>query len=204
MTVMYKATVEWSGFPGAPGYTNLYAFAPSDLQAGLAPFLAGIQTLFGVVKNGLAASTGVQARQTVETIEDSTGELLDVLSAATAPAGLAGALGGGITGPTGACIDWTTAGAVFGRRRMGRTFIVPVAAASIDATGTLDNSYRTSLTSAANAYASSGAFNACVWVRRKAVKPPTTPPTYVHNGQAVRMTGARVPDMAAVLRSRRD
>lgn len=204
MTVMLKATVLWSGFPGAPGYTNLYAFAPVDLAAGAAAFATGVQTLLGQVKNGLASTTGIQVNQTVETIEDTTGELIDVISLATAPAALNGALGGGITGPTGACIDWLTAGATYGRRRMGRTFIVPVASASIDATGTLDNTYRTSLGAAANAYATSGAFNACVWVRRKPVKPPTTPPTYVHDGKAVRMVGARVPDLAAVLRSRRD
>jgi hypothetical protein len=204
MTVMYKATIDWSGFPGAPGYTNLYAITTDPLQAGLDAFVGGIGTWLNIVKNGLTSAINLQINPAVELVEDVDGELVNIMSPTSAPAAVAGALGGGITGPSGAVVNWLTAGATFGRRRQGRSFIVPVAAASIDSTGTLDNSYRTSLQTASIAYASATVFQPCVWVRPITNGPDRVPPVANRAGQAVPMVSARVPDLAAVLRSRRD
>jgi hypothetical protein len=204
MTVMYKATMVWNGFPGAPGYTNLYAITTDPLLAGAADFLAGIATWRTTVRNLLASTTTLSILGTVETINDEDGTLEDVLTVASPPADVAGAQSGGTTGVTGVVVNWLTAGAVFGRRRQGRSFLVPIAVASIDPDGTVSAANLTAQRAAAATYVAGGGgdYVPCVWVRPKYTT--ADPPVLVHAGQAVPITGSRIPDLAAVLRSRRD
>jgi hypothetical protein len=87
---------------------------------------------------------------------------------------------------------------------MGRSFIVPASTEIYQTDGTILPAVLTAQRAAATTFATATAFHPVVWVRPKPVKPPTTPPTFVHLGQAVAMSAARVPDKTAVLRSRRD
>ena len=57
MTVMYKVVVNWSGFPGAPGFTNLFATTTDPLQEGVDEFALAVNALIGHWANTLP--TGV-------------------------------------------------------------------------------------------------------------------------------------------------
>ncbi len=197
MTVMYKATMTWNGFPGAPGYTNLYATTTDPLSTGAQAFYDGINTWRLTIKTLCTSLVTLSILPTIETIDDSDGSLLDIITVGSPVADVTGTNSGSTTGATGLVVNWLTAGAVFGRRRMGRTFLVPMAAAALDPDGSPSSAVLASHRTAASTYAAGGAFHPCVWVRPKTG-------TGAHAGQAVPITGARIPDLSAVLRSRRD
>jgi len=204
MTTMYKATVNWSGFPGAPGFTTLYATTTDPLQAGADTFAAGVNALITSWANTLPAGVSVQVSSEMPLIEDTDGELVDILNLTTPPGAHAGALGGLYSGPSGWCIDWLTSTVAFGKRRQGRSYVVPASTEVYQTDGTIIPATLTAQRAAAAIYAAATAFNPVVWVRPFPGDDTTTPPKPAHAGLAVAISAARVPDMAAVLRSRRD
>ena len=204
MTVLYHATVNWSGFPGAPGYTNLYAETTDPLLAGAETWTQNIDDLIASWANTLPAGVTVQVSPTVETVNDEDGSLEDILTVAGLLPAHGGALGGNYAGPAGWCIDWLTSGVVFAKRRQGRSFVVPASTEIFQNDGTIVTATLTAQRTAAAAYVAAVGPRPVVWVRPKYVKPATTPPTLVHAGSHAIITASRVPDMAAVLRSRRD
>jgi hypothetical protein len=204
MTVMYHARVDWSGFPGAPGFTNLYAETTDPLLAGAETWAAAIDTMINHWANTLPNGVHIQVNPEIETINDADGTLEDILTVTGTLPSHNGALGGNYAGASGWCIDWLTTGAAFGRRRMGRSFVVPASTEAFQNDGTIATATLTEQRAAAATYVATAGINPVVWVRPKYVKPATTPPTLVHAGLAVAITGSRVPDLAAVLRSRRD
>lgn len=197
MPVMYKGTVDWTGFPGAPGFTNLYAITTDPLAEGADEFGLAIDAMVAHWANTLPTGVHVRVRQEFETINDVDGALEDVITVGSPYPDHNGALGGLYAGASGWCIDWLTSGAVFGRRRMGRSFVVPASTEIYQTDGTIASATLTEQRAAAAAYAAGGSWLPCVWVRPKTG-------AGAHAGQAVPITGARVPDLAAVLRSRRD
>ena len=82
---------------------------------------------------------------------------------------------------------------VNGRLPMGRTFLVPLVVANYDANGTLASATVTGITNAANALITALAGELKIWHR-----PDTKGP-----GVAATVISCQVPDMAAVLKSRR-
>jgi hypothetical protein len=197
MTVMYHAVVNWSGFSGAPGFTNLYAETTDPLLAGAEDFTQNIDDMITHWANTLPNGVNVQVSPEVETIDDLDGTLLDVLTVAGSLPAHNGALGGNYAGASGWCIDWLTAGAVFGRRRMGRSFVVPASTEVFQNDGTIQAATLTEQRAAASAFVAAAGPVFGVWVRPKTG-------TGAHAGQFVPAVAARVPDLAAVLRSRRD
>lgn len=204
MTVMYKATLVWTGFPGQPGYTNFYATTTDPLQAGLDAFMLGLSTYRTTFRNLISNTITLDFNTDVELIEDTDGELVNIMSATTPPTAVVGGQAAGHTGVSGVVVNWLTTGAVFGRRRQGRTFFVPIAQNLIDPDGSVNSTNLSAQRTAATNYAAGGAYHPCVWVRPKYDRTVPTAPVLLHAGQAVAMAGARIPDLAAVLRSRRD
>src|SRR4029453_14301128 len=83
------------------------------------------------------------------------------------------------------------------RKIRGPTFMVPYSSAAMDAQGTLDNTKLTAVrTATGNMISAFGTSALVVWCR------PTTQGG--SDGVAATVTGYTIPDMAAVLRSRRD
>jgi len=197
MTVMYHAVVNWSGFPGAPGFTNLYAETTDPLLAGAETWTQAIDDMITHWANTLPAGVTIQVNPEVETVDDIDGTLLDILTVSGSLPAHGGALGGLYAGASGWCIDWLTTGAVFGRRRMGRSFVVPASTEIYQTDGTIAAATLTEQRAAATAYVGAAGTNPGIWVRPKAGPGG-------HAGQFVNATAARVPDLAAVLRSRRD
>jgi len=142
------------------------------------------------------APTGVTlaVESEVQRLDETTGQLIG-FETITAPSNKVGAMTGSFSGASGAVIIWNTAGVRNGRRIQGRTFLVPLAGAAYGPDGTLGSGTQSSLQTAATAFADS-ITAPVVWAR------PSV--SGASDGVIASITQARIPDMAAVLRSRRD
>lgn len=201
MTGMLRVKTKWTGFSGAPGYTNFYF---RDFAAGNEPTLAQAQgavtrtaDFWANVTGRLPAVVSLQVQGDVEVIEETTGEMTTIHNV-TAPAPKVGTNATStFSGPTGAVINWRTAGVRNGRRVRGRTFIVPIATSCYQSDGTLDPTHHTALgTAAATLTDAAGTPDLGVWARPSAAG--------ASDGVWYAVQTATVPDLAAVLRSRRD
>jgi len=194
-----KLTINWTGFIGAPGFTNLYfrnstpgVINQTVVDNAATKMDAFLNTWVPFIPN---AAT-VQIDPTVEEIDDATGDLLAFWTATT-EAAQTGTAGGTVqfASATGAVINWYTTAVRNGRRIRGRSFMVPLAG-SFDTNGTLDTTdLATMRTSAAALHAATGDSRLVVWSR-----PTLAAPT---SGVSAEVAFATVPDMSAVLRSRR-
>jgi hypothetical protein len=105
-------------------------------------------------------------------------------------------------------INWKTAGVRAGRRVRGRSFLVPLLSQTFDVNGTATSAALTTVNGAAGPlYAGTeGDIRLGVWARPTAIKDVNGNPTGEYNEDGVwhPATAHSVPDMAAVLRSRRD
>lgn len=189
-----RVTAEWTGFQGAPGYSNFFFEAggqgvpDSDRTIQVAEF-------FDTLASRLPQQVTVAVDQEVAIIDEATGQLIsyesnpepieDIEGTATAVNGYSSATGGVIT--------WLTDTVVGGGRVQGRTFIVPLSSISYQTDGTLTSGTLDVLRNAAALLAGEAA-GFRVWSR----------PRNGGSGVAAPVTGYRVPDMTAVLRSRRD
>jgi hypothetical protein len=198
---MLRVKSKWTGFNGAPGYTNFYF---RDFSAGNEPTqaqadgaVARTSTFWANVKSRFPTNVTVQVQGDVEVVEETTGEMKSVFSVTPPVAHVGSATSSIYSGPVGAVINWRTDGVRNGRRVRGRTFLVPIANENFAVDGTLDNTKQASILSAAVALAdSTGTPDLGVWAR------PTSPGAT--DGAWWLVKAATVPDMAAVLRSRRD
>lgn len=184
----------WSGWSGAPGYTNFH-FSGTIGSVDAASSFAAVSEFWETVAGSLAPGLSIRVSPTVEMLDDQTGELIeyeDVEDSATW--GSAGS-STGWSAATGAVINWMTNTVSAGRRVRGRTFLVPLSGNSYDDAGTLTPTVLGRIRGAASdLIAADGAQELVVFSRPRAGG----------TGVAAPVTSARVPDMAAVLRSRRD
>ena len=204
MASMLKVKARWSGFVGSPGWTNFY-FRLDDgdfhTQQTATDAAARVSTFFTAVKDKFTTAVTVSIQPDVEVIEDTTGEMTSVFGITT-PAAIVGSNTiATFSGPTGAVVTWRTNSVHNGRRVRGRTFLVPTSTAVFQNDGTLDTAHRTALQTAADALASAtGSPDLGIWARPKKLPDGTvTAP-----GAWYPVSSATVPDLAAVLRSRRD
>lgn len=201
MTGMLKVATKWTGFSGAPGYTNFFfrdfssTGEPTSAQATAA--VARVQTFWSNMAAKFPPNVQLAIQGEVQVIEDTDGKLKDIFTV-TPPANI---VGGSATttysAPTGMVINWRTGGVRNGRRIRGRTFLVPCANNMYEADGSIAAASLASAVSTAQALADqTGTPDLGVWAR------PTTKGATDGIWQVV--TGVTVPDMAAVLRSRRN
>lgn len=191
---IHQVTAVWTGFQGAPGYTNFHFMAGggliSDAQQSADRVLAAIDNLPSL----LPADVTIRIQPEVREIDEATGEVTNFHN--ITPGGLAQGTGtGGYSAASGAVVNWRTNDLRFGRRIRGRTFIVPLAGNSYDPDGTLQTAVITNLQAFADdltGFDLDSEF--VVWSR----------PRDGAGGVAASVTNYNVPDMAAVLRSRRD
>lgn len=191
---IYKIQATWSGFPGAPGYSSFY-FSDQAGGSTAAEARLAVHTFFDTMKIALSGSTLINVSPTVELYDETTGALIDYEDDDQDLGVIQGSASGGIVGPAGAVVNWLTATVVNGRRLRGRTFLVPLAASSFESDGTLSGSRLNTLSNAAAVLSGDGfATNFGVWSKPRNGQP----------GAFGSVTAHRIPDMAAVLRSRRD
>jgi hypothetical protein len=173
---------QWSGFPGAPGVTTFY-----DEFTGSVPPLAAYTSFFGNFAAGLPNSVRIQVASEGLVLDTATG-LANASYAGTAQTVVSGGDVSPYPAPTGAVVNWLTNAFVGGHRVRGRSFIVPLGGTQYQTDGSLRDVMRTEIqTSATQLIAAAN-------------------PTVVsRNGgwQAATIASSSVPDIAAVLRSRR-
>lgn len=189
-----RLTARWTGFPGAPGYSNFF-FASDGSTADVDEAIGQVQSAFGQWIRALPSAVTVQLVQEFPVIDEVTGMTTGYADFDEEIQSFTGLDAGAFSGPTGAVVTWDTAGVVNGRRVRGRTFLVPLSNDSYQADGTLNTDTITALNAGATALEGPGLdSNLVIWSR----------PTNGGGGSIHNVIGHRVPDMAAVLRSRRD
>lgn len=198
MAELAKVTINWTGFAGAPGYTNLY-FGNST------PGIISQATVDNAIlkTDAFIAATVLRVPTTVtraidpsvEIIDDTNGQLVRFMTG-TIPAARVGTGTGAYSAPSGAVISWYTTAVRNGRRIRGRTFLVPIANGALDTDGSLQPAALTDLRTAAdNLRATSGDSRLVIWSR------PNAPGA--SNGVSAEVASSQVPDRIAVLTSRR-
>lgn len=197
MSVLYHVTARWSGFPGSPGFTNLYFAAVDPISTGSTAAADSVRSLFDDLKGFLSSSVHVLVLPNVEQINEADGVLIDEFTLATPPADVVGTSASPYAGPSGMLLNWKTGSIVAGRRVRGRTFIVPMATNQYDSDGTITSGALAIAQTAVDAYRVRAGTTPMVW-HRPTGGPPGT------GGLGVAITSAVVSDKAVVLRSRRD
>jgi len=194
---IFRMTMRWTGFTGAPGYTNFHFLDPQD-EPTLAQFDAAatrVRTFFGAHNTWIPAGVTIEYPAVMEKFNTGTGALEGEFPI-TALTNTVGTGTGNWSSATGLCINWGTSLVVNGRRLRGRTFMVPLANLSFDTTGTLSTTTLNGSLAAANALiAATTSLALAVWHKPD---PGTT------NGLAAQVASASIKDKTAVLRSRRD
>lgn len=181
----------WSGFTGAPGYTNLFfadASVVDDILDAVTDFWTALAPVF-------TTQTSLAIDNFVQNVNTSTGEVVGGQNGTTFHPPVTGTGGGDQgPGPVGACIGWETAQFVDGHRLRGRTFLVPLQYGAFEGNGTLLGTHYATINTAAAALVTNSDAELVVWHR----------PTFGAGGIAGTVTATATRDKAAVLRSRRD
>lgn len=197
---MLRAKINWTGWVGGPGYTNLY-FDDPGVSFPTQTEYDGIATIIDTWLDQWVGSIPVGINflldPTIEHVHATSGELFgfDTMTVDTARAG---GDAGNYSSAAGAVCNWYTNGVRNGRRIRGRTFMVPIGNSALENTGTLNNTRLTTLRNATATFAAAAIndYGLGVWSR------PSAPG--VEDGEWHRVTNFTIPDMTAVLTSRRD
>jgi hypothetical protein len=192
MPNILQVRYDWTGFTGAPGYSNLhFRSTTGDATEALAAVTKG-RLLFTGLPFNLPSSVHIANSTDVRLLDEATGDLVDIFTVT----GLSEIVGGSAavySGSSGMCVDWLTTTVHRSRRLQGRTFMVPLAGDQYQTDGSPAAGAITRLASSAEAMrtASGPAFG--VWGR----------PVGGAGGVWGPAVSSRVPDKAVVLRSRR-
>jgi len=197
---LYRSKVRWT-IPGAGTAFSVLHWLGAETQLDgqleaddvVAKTDAFLVPLVAVLPNVVK----VQALSEVEEINPGTGDLIGFWTGPTKTerAGTAAATAGWAAA-AGAVISWTTASVRNGRRVRGRTFVVPLSNECWDVDGTIKPVPMNSLNNAALALRTgSDVTQFAIFARPTAVG--------ASDGMASPVLAHRVPDMSAILRSRR-
>lgn len=184
---MKRVTSTWSGFAGAPGYTQLY-FGQTDTGT-----VAATRAFWNALTAILPNDVTITVANSGDVLNATTGAIVGGWSeAATTP--VVGLNTGSWSNAAGVGVNWSTDTIVNGRRLKGRTFIVPAAGAAFDNDGSLTGATVTTVGNAAAALIADASSQLLVWHR----------PVNMAGGSSAEVVSAAVPDKTFVLRSRRD
>lgn len=213
MAELMRVKMRWQGFQGAPGY-SVFHFqdqagdgSPATVIQGMVDAAHGrIWNFANNIKTLLPNVVQLVVEPDVEVIESTDGRLLDVRTAPSKVM-LTGSAGetSVYSAASGAVINWRTAVVRKRRRIRGRTFVVPLASTCYETNGTLNTSCMAILnTEAATLTAQTTEPDLGIYARPTRTK--NTDGTWKTNsdGEWAVVRSHTVPDMTAVLRSRRD
>ena len=196
---MLRVTARWTGFSGAPGYSNFFfssGFVDGGLLGDEAQSLADrVAASFDAMSQLLPRSVSVTVEPEVPVIDSDTG-MAQSYNTITPPEAVSGeGTDNEYASPAGAVVTWRTDDLRNGRRIRGRTFLVPIRAYAYESDGTLRDSTLTHLRNFADTMLGGELDGDLgVWSR----------PVGGSGGVFATVTGYTVPDMVAILRSRRD
>nr|CRY96699.1 hypothetical protein [uncultured prokaryote] len=191
---MTRFTAVWSGFRGAPGYSNFYFGGDGTVPGEIEADAARIRTFFNDIRDLLPTGLSVRIQPEAATIDETTGNITD-LTAFDAPSQVIGGTNANYSAASGAVVNWLTGTYVNGRRLRGKTFLVPLTTSAYDGSGDLTGTALGTLQTAANDLVGEvGERALVVWSR----------PKNGSGGQSALVVSATVPDLGAILKSRRD
>lgn len=189
-----RITALWSGFRGAPGYSNFFFGAAAETPENASDAADAVRAFFFGMAAYLPSSVDIQVQGTADILDEASGQITGQVDF-DPPMSVEGSGGADYSAASGAVVNWNTSGYRNGRRIRGRTFIVPLGSIAYDGNGDLGNSVANGIRSSANTLAAGTSFMPLVvWSRPKNGAP----------GEIASVTGANVPDLGAILRSRRD
>jgi hypothetical protein len=199
MAPIIRVKLNWSGFIGAPGYTNLFfettAADPWD-QTYVDDAVAKVDAFLGAFPTYLPQGLAVAIDSTVAQLDEVTGTMTAAWTVVP-PTARSGTSATAYAAGAGLCITWITGEVQNGRIVRGRTFIVPLAGAGYDNDGSIYGTLLTAARAAATDLTSdSGGSRLVVWKRPNPIIPI--------DGGAYNVIGSTINDKAAQLRSRRD
>jgi hypothetical protein len=191
----YRAA--WTGFAGAPGVNTFYCLRPDEFQGHLSPFY---EAFLGHLPNDVH----IALENSGDMIDPLNGQLMSSWSTSVASP-KQGSNSGNAAAPAGLVVTWLTGDILDGTRLRGRTFIVPLAVDAYAQDGTLSDGMLTIAQNAADDLVTAANGNFCVWHRPRPFRAATSKLKELpaHAGGYSVVTGARVSDRVAVLRSRR-
>lgn len=187
MASLNKIPVSWTGGTGGAGVSVFYADSLS------APPVGALATFFGAIKAMVPSNITWTIPNAGDTYDVATGALVNSWVASGPTVVAATGSPTSYSGGSGVVVRWNTAGIVGRRRVKGRTFIVPVVSAIYD-NGSILSTQLAVFQSAATALVASAGADLRIWHR----------PVSGIGGQAFPILSGVAPDLAAVLRSRRD
>lgn len=200
MPTIAKVKVRWQGFNGAPGWSNFFFradAADSSFDAGAFMAADRINAFIQNVAPVIPPSVTMQVQNDIEALDEATGQMQHVWTDDPFPTHPGTNANSTYSGPSGMVITWRTAGVRNGRRVRGRTFLVPASAGIYEANGTIAAAHLTTVQNAANSLLTEPASpDLGIWAR------PTA--KGASDGAWFDVTGATIPDIGAILRSRRD
>lgn len=199
-----RITARWSGFAGAPGYSSFHfttdgGFWDGGLIGDSAQVAADgaadrVSEALSNLRLYLPASATISIESEAVVLDSDSGEQIGFVEV-DAPGVSGNPVQDSYSAVSGAVANWRTNDYRFGRRIRGRTFIVPLSGNSYEEDGTLSGASRSAVSSFADEMVNGGGSAAFgVWSR----------PRNGAGGVFASVVGSNVPDMAAVLRSRRD
>src|SRR4051812_47622095 len=197
MTDMYRAKTIWSGGSPGNGVTTFYSTS--------IPTPATIKAFWTAIKANVPTGVTWTIKGSGDVIDDATGDLQTGWSAGGDLSETSSGLAGSYSGPSGAIVKFTSSTVVHNRRVQGRVYIVPLIGTVYDNNGTPSGGIQTVLQTAGSNLVSGFSGSMVVWSRPFAGTPAAggRPANPSRPGKACVVTGATVPDIAVVLRSRR-
>lgn len=199
MAIM-RSKIRWT-IPGAGTAFSVLHFGTDDgfnpVQADADAVVTKVNQFVTTVKSTLPNVVSLQVLNEVEEIDSNNGALIQIWTTATqtSQSGTAAA-GAGWAAAAGGVISWSTGIVHRTRRIRGRTFIVPMSNEVWDVDGTIKSVPYGTLNTAAEALRTPTAeIEFGVWAR------PSGPG--LADGRFAPVSGHRVPDMSAILTSRR-
>lgn len=202
MAGILRVTARWSGAIGLPGYS---VFHFRDFTAGGEPTqaqadasVAKVRAFFAACASQIPNVVSIQVLGDVPVIEETTNKMSAAFGVAT-PAVVQGSIGAAVeyAAPVGAVVTWRTGVVKRNRLIRGRTFLVPLGRSAFATNGTLSDAALTQFNTAAAALRDqAGDGDLGVYARPSAVG--------ATDGSWAAVTSHSIPDMGAVMRSRRD
>jgi hypothetical protein len=204
VTVILRQQAVISGGPGGNGVITTYwrpgtgGGSTADATDIVARVRAWLNTQVGALINTVA----LVYNPVCEAIEDTTGDLVGLFTGTA----VANSIGTSVTWTSpevAMLVSWRTASVINGRLLQGRTFISPLAAAAIDASGQLAAATKTSLQTASTGLLTGGgtASFPVTWRRPHTASTKDPRPSYLGDSRAI--ASAVVSSRLAVLKSRR-
>jgi hypothetical protein len=153
--------------------------------------VASVQTFFSALADVLPNTVHIQVQNAGDILESTTGVMTDTWTSDAVDI-VDGGINEPYSAPSGAVVNWKTATITKGRRLKGKTFLVPLSQTVYAGDGTLDSDKQEEIRTAAAALVEAQSESLCIWHRGTGT-----------DGTTGIVTEATVPDLAAILRSRR-